>query len=243
MKVFIPIKHESIRVPEKNFRKLGGEPLWMRCLRRFAEFDLYVDTDSAALLQDIPREFPDVTVYQRPEELRGHGISVNKLIAEFVKRHCEGEEIVAQIHVTSPFLTPLTLRMAWQHLEDHSVDGVQDIRKGSVAGATINQSRFWFQNSLLHCMPVNHNPMDLLPTQELTPLYEENSSYYMFHVDDFLAAHDNRLGTKPYFVGVQYPEYIDIDTEDDWSLCEAIYWQTLKRPKPQEQYHDGFFED
>ena len=232
MKVFIPIKHESIRVPGKNFCKLGGEPLWARCLRRFSEFDLYVDTDSDVLLDQIPAEFPDVTVYQRPEELRGHSVSVNKLIAEFVGRYCEGEEIVAQIHVTSPFLKPMALRLAWSYLGDHPEDSVQNVRKGSVAGATIRQSRFWVQNSLLKCMPVNHNPAVLLPTQELQPLYEDNSSFYMFHVDDFLAAHGDRLGTDPFFVGVQYPEYLDVDTEDDLALYKAVYQVMEAKPTP-----------
>ena len=244
MKLLIPIKHESVRVPEKNFRELGGEPLWARCLRRFTEFELYVDTDSPILLEQIPAEFPAVTVYQRPDELRGHDVSVNLLIGEFVRRYCDGEEIVAQIHVTSPFLEPLSLRLASQHLEDHSEDGVANIRKGSVAGATKHQARFWLQNSLLKCMPINHNPAILAPTQELTPLYEDNSTFYMFHVDDFRAAHENRLGTDPYFVAVPFPENMDIDTESDWALCQALFRSQLgKHIKSQKQYCDGHVED
>ncbi len=49
MNVFIPIKHNSQRVPQKNFRLINEEPLYKHVLLKFSDFKVYVDTDSGEI--------------------------------------------------------------------------------------------------------------------------------------------------------------------------------------------------
>ena len=53
MKIFIPIKTNSQRVPKKNFRAFRGAPLYKFVLRKLSNFDVYVDTDSEEILGQI----------------------------------------------------------------------------------------------------------------------------------------------------------------------------------------------
>ena len=53
MTVFIPIKHNSQRVPNKNFRLFEGKPLWERTIDKFAntKYKVYIDTDSEDVIK------------------------------------------------------------------------------------------------------------------------------------------------------------------------------------------------
>jgi len=63
--------------------------------------------------------------------------------------------------------------------------------------------------------------MKLEQTQDLPVYYEENSLFYIFNSDYFLKT-NARVGINPYFYVNNYPENIDIDTEDDWKLVESL---------------------
>ena len=56
MKIFIPIKEKSQRVPRKNFRLLGGVPLYRHTLLKLTEHEVYVDTDSDELIEEIKKD-------------------------------------------------------------------------------------------------------------------------------------------------------------------------------------------
>ena len=65
------------------------------------------------------------------------------------------------------------------------------------------QNRFYTltKNNKVHT--VNHNPNELIPTQQLDPLYEENSCLYIFTKYTLLQRH-HRVGYNPYLHHVQY---------------------------------------
>lgn len=209
MKVFIPIKHNSQRVPGKNFRDFGGVPLYQHCLKKFSAYDRYIDTDSNDILE-AAKEFPGVAAYRRLDSQVGDEVSVCDLIHRFVVENCDKDDIVCQIHVTSPFLKPQTLERALSHMKDHD----------SVTGCNIVQSRFWRREEYGFC-PVNHNPMKLEQTQDLPEFYEENSSFYMFRASVILDT-GNRIGQEPFFMSVEWPENLDIDTEVEMRAALAL---------------------
>jgi len=220
IKLFIPIKAHSQRVPEKNFRKLGKHKLYERCLLKFRKFRVYVDTDSDEIIDAVKndRRFVHVCAFNRNEELRGDEVSVNKLIRNFVSNYCARDDVVGQIHVTNPFLRPQTVNEAFEQIEKEGYD--------SVAGCNLINSRLWREEEHGFC-PVNHNPLKLEQTQDLTTIYEENSTFYIFRVESFLLL-DNRISRNPGFFQVNYPETIDIDTEDDWDNCVEVFKRRKK---------------
>ena len=79
------------------------------------------------------------------------------------------------------------------------------------------QSRFYDINT----NPINHDPQNLIPTQDLEPWFEENSCFYLFTRKSFYSS-GARIGSNPMIYPTPKLESVDIDTEEDWSIAEAI---------------------
>lgn len=206
--LFIPIKNESQRVPGKNFRELGNKELYIHQIDKFKEnFKIYIDTDSIEIINKLNDYHPNVVVYKRDNNLLGHKISVNLLIENFIKRF-NLDCYISQIHVTSPFLKVETINMSFDILRKGEFD--------SVAGSNLIKSRLWNKDSNKF-IPINHDPKKLIQTQDLPDIFEDNSSLYTFHTSSFLT-NKNRICNNPYFMVVDFPENVDIDTEDDWNM-------------------------
>lgn len=218
MKVFVPIKEHSARVPNKNFRDFGGKPLYVHVLSRLKDFEIYVDTDSAVILDEIQNNpnLSHVTGYERNPAFIGDDISVCHLISDFIMQFLISGP-VCQVHVTSPFMTPETLNNAQRFL----------VTNDSVVSCDVIQERLWEKQAGI-MSAVNHDPDNLLPTQELTRLYRENSLFYIFDADKFMRT-GRRVGNNPYFYETHFPESLDIDYEEDWNTCVKVYKAGLDR--------------
>jgi len=207
MIIFIPIKKHSERVPKKNFRLLDNEKLYLRQINKFKKlFHVYVDTDSEEIYNELSN-IDNVTVYYREEALLGDDTSVNFLIKNLISKY-NINDYICQIHVTSPFIEPETIKNI--KLEDYD----------SIVSADIIQSRIWKKENI-GMIPINHNPMKLEKTQDLEKIYVENSGFYIFKSETFLK-YNNRIGINSKFVELKFPENVDIDTENDWDLVEKL---------------------
>ena len=209
MKLFIPIKKESQRVPNKNFRKLpNGLSLWEHTITKFKNFNIFVDTDCDDLMLDINR-FSHVTAYKRHNSLIGHDVSVCDLIVNCIElNNLTGS--LGQIHITSPVLKASTLTNAFSYTSRHD----------SIVACNELHTRLWRKEHYGYC-PVNHNPLKLEQTQDLPTLFEENSAFYIFNCDQFMSS-KSRIGSNPYFYPISYPENVDIDTEADWQCVSSL---------------------
>ena len=151
----------------------------------------------------------NVVVYSRNPDLVGDKVSVCDLIKYYILKF-DVKDPIAQIHVTNPFLSSKTVREASKLID----------RYDSIISCTKYNSRFWRMEEYGPC-PINHNPLKLEQTQDLPALYEENSAFYIFKPEVFDAT-NQRVGQNPYFYPIGYPEYIDIDTEEDWRLVKIM---------------------
>ena len=79
------------------------------------------------------------------------------------------------------------------------------------------QTRFYDQLG----RAINHNPDMLARTQDLPPVYEENSCLYIF-ARSTLQARRHRIGYRPKMFPMPEFESTDIDTEFDFSVAEAM---------------------
>ena len=86
------------------------------------------------------------------------------------------------------------------------------------------QTRFYRNDG----SPVNHNPQNLIPTQELESWYEENSNFYIFTPESF-RKNNSRIGSKPYLYVSPKIEAIDIDEEEDWNIAEELMFSRMNR--------------
>jgi CMP-N-acetylneuraminic acid synthetase len=211
----LPMKGHSERIPNKNFRSFAGSPLFHKIAAVLERSDyvkeIIINTDSDKIAEDALKHFPTTKIHIRPENLCGDFVPMNDIIAYDISQ-TDGEYFL-QTHSTNPLLTLTTLERA---IEDYFASLQQF---DSLFSVTRIQSRLFWESG----DPVNHNPEELLRTQDLPPLFEENSNIFLFSSTSFKAAGNKRIGLKPKMFVMDKLEAIDIDEEDDWVMAETLY--------------------
>jgi CMP-N-acetylneuraminic acid synthetase len=214
----LPMKGNSERVPNKNLKLFSGKPLYhrvMECLLQSKYIStVIVNTDSSSIKDDIQKEFSErVLIIDRPAEIIGDFVSMNKVI------ECDISQVAAdlylQTHSTNPLLKTSSIDAAISKMIEFKESGLYD----SVFSVTKIQTRLYKNDGT----PFNHNPDELLRTQDLEPLYEENSNFYIFSKSSFEKANGKRIGLNPYMFEIDKIEAVDIDEPQDFVIAEAIY--------------------
>ena len=210
---FVPLKGHSSRVPGKNLRDFHGRPLFHVILATLLGAnnvdDVYIDTDDDEIAASAA-SLAGVTVLRREKHLEGDDVSVNLLIKNFLKRVPETRHVI-QTHATNPLLKASTIDAA---IEQYQFDDSHD----SLFAATRYQARFYDEDMVA----MNHNPEELIPTQDLKPLYLENSNFYIFSRNSF-GIHDRRIGERPSMFEMDPMQAIDIDEERDLALALVLF--------------------
>ena len=211
----VPIKGHSEKVLKKNFREFGGKPLYQNILgeleKTFAIDEIVINTDSELVAKEAPILFNKVRIVPRPRELQGDAVSVNRLIEHDLG--LSGGDIYVQTHATNPLLKAETIARALKlFIEKEEVNEAD-----SLFSVTKYKSRFY--NHLGE--PINHNPDELLRTDELFSVNEENSCLYIFTSDSFQKC-GRRIGFNA--ICFETPRVESIDIEDDFSykLAELL---------------------
>jgi len=210
----LPMKAHSERVKEKNIRLFGDRPLYAHTLLALDGVgeigEIIINTDSERLASEAPVWSPKVRIHWRPPELCGDFVSMNKIIA-YDLEHSRGE-IYVQTHATNPLITSATYSAALAFRGHPECDSLFSVNRF--------QSRFYDAEG----RPVNHDPTQLLRTQDLPSIYEENSCLYVFTKSSF-AATSARIGKKPWLFATPRLASVDIDDEETWRMAEAIWRQ------------------
>lgn len=209
----LPMKANSERVKGKNFRALAGKPLfrWMLdALLDMPEIDkVVINTDARHILAEHGLlSGGRIQVRDREPELCGDAVSMNRIIEDDIR--AEPADLYLMTHTTNPLLSSATIRAAIAKL---------DAAAGRDSLFSVNrfQSRFYLDD----LTPLNHDPANLVPTQNLPAWYEENSLLYLFTRDSF-AATGARIGRHPVMFVTPKVESVDIDTPDDWDMAAAL---------------------
>lgn len=209
----VPIKDHSERVQGKNFRNFCGKPLYHHVVHTlnntYAVDDILIDTDSPQVLNEAGNLSSKVRVIERPEDIRGDFVSMNRVIEHDLKN--SGADIFLQTHATNPMISSETITRALRKF----VENMNEF--DSLFSVTHHQARFYDKNG----KPVNHNPGELIRTQDLPPLYEENSCLYLFTKESF-AQKAQRIGEKPMMLATPPVESTDIDDEFKFRLAELL---------------------
>lgn len=212
----VPMRHSSERVPGKNYRNFAGVPLYHRIVNSLLACPLItqvvIDTDSPTIWEDATQHFPQVKLLERPEHLRAGTTPMNDVLLNSVNQ-IEADYYL-QTHSTNPVLESETINRAVQEFLDNYP------MYDSLFGVTRLQTRLW--DGLARA--VNHNPAILLRTQDLPPIYEENSCLYIF-TREILESKHNRIGDRPLMFEIDRLEAVDIDEELDFRMAEFLYQQ------------------
>ena len=209
IKALVPMKGHSERVPNKNIRIIAGKPLFHWILESLSKSqyidEIIINTDSEEIAENASANF-DVIILKRPEELCGDMVSMSPLIKHDIS-HTSGSFFL-QTHSTNPLVKTETIDRAietFYKLSDHD----------SLFTVTPMWTRIFWKDG----EPINHDPDNLIRTQDLDPIYEENSCLYLFSRDIF-NKRENRLGFNPKMMVMDPIESIDIDEEHDFQLAE-----------------------
>jgi CMP-N-acetylneuraminic acid synthetase len=207
------MKGYSERVPGKNLRVLNGKPLFhwiMDALVMAKSIDeIIINTDSDEIAKSATGNY-DVTIHMRPEYLLDiHHNEANQII-EHDLSVSDGEYFL-QTHSTNPLLTAQSI--------DKAIDLYFSNKEkyNSLMSVTKVYKRFYTPTGV----PVNHDPNNMCKTQDMMPLYEENSSLYIFSRNSF-AKNSNRVSSKPLFYSIDSHEAVDIDDEIDFEIVESL---------------------
>jgi len=215
------MRHHSQRVPGKNYRPLAGKPLFhhiLETLLAVPEIDVViVDTDSEPVMDGLRRFFPTVKLIVRPEPLRADDVPMNEILLHDTAQ--VEADFYLQTHSTNPLLKSETISRAIQLLLTNYPN------YDSLFSVTRWQTRLYDQ----HGKAINHNSNELIQTQDLPPVYEENSCLYIFNRAN-LAAKRHRISDHALMFEIAADEAWDIDEELDFAITDFL----LRRQKNNE---------
>jgi len=212
----LPMKGNSERIPNKNLKDFCGQPLYHSVLNELllSKYisQIIINTDSENIKKDIIKNFNNkVIIHDRSKEIVGDMVSMNKIIEFDICKY--PADIYIQTHSTNPLIKSESIDKALEQMF------VRNNKYDSIFSVTKIQTRLYNDK----CIAVNHNPKKLIRTQDLPPLYEENSNFFIFTKKSFYENDKKRIGQKPMMFEIDKLEAIDIDEPQDFIIAEALY--------------------
>jgi CMP-N-acetylneuraminic acid synthetase len=216
----LPMKAHSERVSGKNFREFCGKPLYRWILDTLLEVEaisrVVINTDAREILLEnglgeIMQRDSRVVIRDRREDLCGDFVSMNLILEDDIE--AVPGDLYLMTHTTNPLLGSQTIQAALAAFDAGRKDGSAD----SLFAVNRHQTRFYREDA----SPVNHDPANLIRTQDLECWYEENSNLYLFTGESF-AATRARIGAAPLLFETPIEESVDIDDARTWRLAELI---------------------
>ena len=210
----VPMRHSSERVLGKNYRSFAGKPLFFHIIEsliqsKFIE-TIIIDTDSPNIIELTKQNFPKIKILERPDHLKDGSVPMNDVLLNIINQ--VPADFYLQTHSTNPILSTKTID-----------EGIKSfINKyplfDSLFTVTKRNIRYWD----ILARPINHNQNILLRTQDLPPIFEENSCMYIFTKEILLRKH-NRIGDRPLLFEMDEIEAQDIDVELNFKVAEFLY--------------------
>ena len=214
----VPMRHHSQRVPGKNYRPLAGKPLFHHIIQTLLAVpeinEVVVDTDSNEVMDGLKQNFPSVKIINRPESLRADDVPMNEILIHDTSLF--PADFYLQTHSTNPLLKSESISKAIQLLITNYPT------KDSLFSVTRLQTRLYDKDG----NAMNHNSKELIQTQDLPPVYEENSCIYIFTRENLLSKR-HRISDKPLMFEIDADEAWDIDEELDFAICDFLLKRKL----------------
>ena len=209
----VPMRHHSQRVPGKNYRNIAGKPLYQHIIETLLAVpeinEIVVDTDSNPVMDGLRENFPQVRIINRPEHLRADDMPMNEILIHDTEQY--PADFYLQTHSTNPLLKAETISRAIQAFQANYP------KLDSLFSVTRWQTRLYFQDG----RAINHNPRELIQTQDLPPVYEENSCMYIFTRENLITKR-HRISDHPLMFEIPRLEAVDIDEESDFQIAELL---------------------
>jgi CMP-N-acetylneuraminic acid synthetase len=214
----VPMKGHSERVPRKNVRSLVGKPAFHWIIETLSKSkyitEILINTDSKEIAESAQANFPKVKILERPEFLLGDMVSIQPLIGYDIEQ--TDAQYFLQTHSTNPLVTVESIDRA---IETFFAQSAHD----ALFSVTEVKTRFYWPDG----RGINHDPKHLIRTQDLTPIYNENSCFYIFSKETNRKI-KNRLGQNPLMFAIDRLEAADIDDMEDFYWTEFLLQRKLE---------------
>ena len=205
----VPMKLNNSRLPQKNIKPFtNGKPLCFYILNTLLSIDkideVYVYCSNETIKNYIPE---GVKYLKRSTALDKDSTKMNEVLTPFAND--VPADIYVMTHTTAPFISKESI--------EKGIDAVASGMNDSAFAAKKLQDFLWKDGK-----PFNYSLEDIPRTQDLPPLYEETSGFYIY---DSSVINDlgRRIGQKPYVVEVNEIESIDIDEKEDFDIADAVF--------------------
>ncbi|MDE7434590.1 MAG: acylneuraminate cytidylyltransferase family protein [Lachnospiraceae bacterium] len=222
--VVIPARGGSKGIPQKNIYPVNGKPLieyTLDMLSRTAlsDMDVVVSTDSDKI-KAVVEKYQNVMIVDRPEDISGDEATTEAALLHALdvmdKKFGKKYDAVLTLQATSPLRLPETLMSFVEHFEATypSYDAQLSLNE--------NRADFWITTGndqyerLYKDAPRRR--------QERTPLYIENSAYYITSVEA-LRKTKSVLGTRVNGFVISDVEAVDINEPLDIVIAESLLRQ------------------
>ena len=210
----VPMKLNNRRLPQKNTKIFtNGRPLCYYILSTLLTVDKINEVYVYCSNPDIKEYIPETVKYlQRSEALDQDSTSMTEVLSCFTKE--VPADIYVMTHTTAPFITKESIEKGLNAV----ISGEYD----SSFAAKKLQNFLWKDGH-----PFNYELENIPRTQDLAPLYEETSGFYIYKKDVMLKM-NRRIGVNPYIVEIGEIESVDIDEAEDFMIADAIFNHIFK---------------
>lgn len=216
----VPMKLNNRRLPQKNTKCFtNGRPLCYYILSTLLTIkgidEVYVYCSNPDIQEFIPN---GVKYLKRSRSLDQDVTKMNEVL------QCFANDVPADIyvmtHTTAPFIKAESI--------EKGLNAVLSGKYDSSFAAKKIQDFLWKDE-----VPFNYELNNIPRTQDLPPLYEETSGFYIYKAE-VITKLNRRIGDKPYIVEVGEIESTDIDEPEDFAIADAIYNHIIIKEKKEE---------
>lgn len=205
----VPMKLNNRRLPQKNTKRFtNGNPLCYYILSTLLKIeqidDVYVYCSNPEIKHYIPQ---GVKFLERSKELDKDTTKMNEVLQSFARE--VPADVYVMTHTTAPFIS-----------RESIIKGITAVLKDgydSSFAAKKLQDFLWKDGE-----PFNYDLSNIPRTQDLPPLYEETSGFYIYK-SEVMTNYNRRIGNKPYIVEIGEIESIDIDEPEDFAIADAVF--------------------
>ena len=157
---------------------------------------------------DIKKYIPEgVNYLKRSEDLDQDSTKMNEVLQAFAREI--PSDIYVMTHTTAPFIKSSSIKKGLEAVLSGDFDSSFAVKK--------LQDFLWKDGR-----PFNYELDNIPRTQDLPPLFEETSGFYIYK-SNIITNLNRRIGQKPFLVEVGEIESIDIDEPEDFKIADAIY--------------------
>lgn len=205
----VPMKLNNRRLPQKNTKCFkNGKPLCWYILSTLLKINEIEEVYVYCSNPDIKKYIPEgVNYLKRSEDLDQDSTKMNEVLQAFAREL--PSDIYVMTHTTAPFIKSSSIKKGLEAVLSGEFDSSFAVKK--------LQDFLWKDGR-----PFNYELDNIPRTQDLPPLFEETSGFYIYK-SNIITNLNRRIGQKPFLVEVGEIESIDIDEPEDFKIADAIY--------------------